>query len=390
MTPAGSTCSSAAAAAAKATPAAAGSIFQPGRRSDADLRRRMGEEDSRPAWAWRTAKPSKAKWSAAASKPLRRNVEERNFEIRKNLLEYDEVMDEQRKAHLQLPPADLSTVHNTRDLICGMIEEQVDHHLDTFLRTRFWRETLCQLGRRPLWATFDNRRTFRGTDIHEPLKPVAKDEAVRQAESQISSAQSKRTSPTAKKTANSDWNWSALGQVRQPEIRISTTATERPQERIGRDDLAEKLTADADEAINRRRSFRRRAVFSTKISVRNRTAIGPGRRHKFEQSNLKSARSRWRWETASSKTEFTAARDRKRMTPKKPSTPCWPQCTASPRAAAAVSRGSIAKRSVLNGLRTASKRQINGRRTSRSSNLRKSAKNWSATPPSYQQRPRAR
>ena len=35
-----------------------------------------------------------------------KKVEEHNFEIRKNLLEYDEVMDEQRKRRLRLSPAD--------------------------------------------------------------------------------------------------------------------------------------------------------------------------------------------------------------------------------------------------------------------------------------------
>ena len=34
-----------------------------------------------------------------------KKVEERNFDIRKNLLEYDEVMDEQRKRVYSLPPA---------------------------------------------------------------------------------------------------------------------------------------------------------------------------------------------------------------------------------------------------------------------------------------------
>ncbi len=35
-----------------------------------------------------------------------KKVEERNFDIRKNLLEYDEVMDKQRKERLRLPPGD--------------------------------------------------------------------------------------------------------------------------------------------------------------------------------------------------------------------------------------------------------------------------------------------
>ena len=54
-----------------------------------------------------------------------KKVEERNFEVRKNLLEYDEVMDEQRKRVYGYRQRILDGV-NCRDLITEMIDEQVD------------------------------------------------------------------------------------------------------------------------------------------------------------------------------------------------------------------------------------------------------------------------
>ncbi len=50
-----------------------------------------------PAWACRRARRSKASMVSRRIEGAQKKVEERNFEIRKNLLEYDEVMDEQRK-----------------------------------------------------------------------------------------------------------------------------------------------------------------------------------------------------------------------------------------------------------------------------------------------------
>ena len=68
-----------------------------GRRPDAHLRRRMGEERAHPARHGGGRGDRKPAWSAAASRPPRRRSRSSNFDIRKNLLEYDEVMDEQRK-----------------------------------------------------------------------------------------------------------------------------------------------------------------------------------------------------------------------------------------------------------------------------------------------------
>jgi preprotein translocase subunit SecA len=61
-----------------------------------------------------------------------KKVEERNFETRKSLLEYDEVMDEQRKRVYGYRQRILEGA-NCKLLVMEMIDEQVDRHINEFL-----------------------------------------------------------------------------------------------------------------------------------------------------------------------------------------------------------------------------------------------------------------
>src|SRR6202012_2717403 len=61
-----------------------------------------------------------------------RKVEERNFDVRKNLLEYDEVMDEQRKRVYSYRQQILEG-SNCKRLILEMIDEQIGDSVDRFL-----------------------------------------------------------------------------------------------------------------------------------------------------------------------------------------------------------------------------------------------------------------
>src|SRR5271169_1786500 len=61
-----------------------------------------------------------------------KKVEERNFEARKNLLEYDEVMDEQRKRVYGYRQQILDGA-NCKQLIVEMIRQQIDARLEQFL-----------------------------------------------------------------------------------------------------------------------------------------------------------------------------------------------------------------------------------------------------------------
>ena len=86
-----------------------------------------------------------------------KKVEERNFDIRKNLLEYDEVMDEQRKRVYGYRQNILNGA-NCKQLILEMIDQQIDHYLDQFLDKDYGTETLRRAGRPSSWRVeFDAR-----------------------------------------------------------------------------------------------------------------------------------------------------------------------------------------------------------------------------------------
>jgi preprotein translocase subunit SecA len=63
-----------------------------------------------------------------------KKVEEHNFEIRKHLLEYDEIMDEQRKAIYSLRQKVLEQ-ETLKDIILGMIDDTLQDDLDEYVPT---------------------------------------------------------------------------------------------------------------------------------------------------------------------------------------------------------------------------------------------------------------
>ena len=93
-----------------------------------------------------------------------KKVEERNFEIRKNLLEYDEVMDEQRKRAYSYRQQILDGA-DCKQLILAMIRQQVDHYLDQFLAKDYGTETFAQWAGKQLGVELE-ARDFRGMDFH--------------------------------------------------------------------------------------------------------------------------------------------------------------------------------------------------------------------------------
>jgi preprotein translocase subunit SecA len=111
-----------------------------------------------------------------------KKVEERNFEIRKNLLEYDEVMDEQRKRVYQYRQNILDGA-NCKELILEMIDTQVEQQLSEFLAQDFGTESYAAWAGGKLNIELDNR-DFRGMDFPS-AESFTKDQAERMAGSQV-------------------------------------------------------------------------------------------------------------------------------------------------------------------------------------------------------------
>jgi preprotein translocase subunit SecA len=172
-----------------------------------------------------------------------KKVEERNFEIRKNLLEYDEVMDEQRKRVYRYRQRILDGV-NCRDLITEMIGKQVDVHLARYLDPTYGSETFAAAAGNLLHVQLD-AKDFRNTDFQEAER-LAVDEASRMAESQVLDAIEENLPEDEEQ---SEWNWAALATT--VNTRWGLNLRDRDLKKIGRENLAEELIKLAHEAIGR-------------------------------------------------------------------------------------------------------------------------------------------
>ncbi|MEM8946839.1 MAG: preprotein translocase subunit SecA [Planctomycetota bacterium] len=170
-----------------------------------------------------------------------KKVEERNFEIRKNLLEYDEVMDEQRKRVYSYRQRILDGV-NCRDLIMEMIEEQLDEHLSTILDSDYGPDSFAAASGSLLGVQLEGK-DFRNLQFDEAQR-IARDEAYRLAESQILDAIEENLPEDAEQD---EWNWTAL--AKWSNVRWATNYRDRELKKIGRDQLAEEMIQEGHRAI---------------------------------------------------------------------------------------------------------------------------------------------
>ena len=172
-----------------------------------------------------------------------KKVEERNFEIRKNLLEYDEVMDEQRKRVYGYRQKILNGV-NCRDLILEMISGQLDETMQSFLDSDYGAESYAAAVSGLLNVQLESR-DFRN-QTSEDADRLARDEAYRLAESQILDAIEENL-PADEET--SEWNWDAL--AKWSNLRWGTNYRDRDLKKIGHDHLAEQIIRNAHDAIGK-------------------------------------------------------------------------------------------------------------------------------------------
>ena len=171
-----------------------------------------------------------------------KKVEERNFEIRKNLLEYDEVMDEQRKRVYGYRQRILDG-ENCRDLIMEMIADQIDEHLAKFLDSDYGTESFAVAAGNLLRLELDARE-FRKVSP-EDAERIARTEAHRMAESNVFDDIEENL---PEEDDPEEWNWSALAS--KCNFRWGTNYRDRDLKKIGRDHLAEPLLKEANKAID--------------------------------------------------------------------------------------------------------------------------------------------
>ena len=170
-----------------------------------------------------------------------KKVEERNFEIRKNLLEYDEVMDEQRKRVYSYRQAILEGA-NCKDLILKMVDEQVAKNLAVFLQPNYCAEMFAAWASNRLSTELDYR-DYRGVDL-ETADRVAREEAERAAETQVLDAVEENLPEDAD---SGEWNWNSLANFAN--VRWGLKLRDRDLKQVGRDDVTQHLIDVARSSI---------------------------------------------------------------------------------------------------------------------------------------------
>ncbi len=172
-----------------------------------------------------------------------KKVEERNFEVRKNLLEYDEVMDEQRKRVYQYRQNILDG-GNCRELILEMIDDQVDRHLDEYLELDFGPDSFATWAGTQLGVEFEGR-DFRDMDFRA-ASSYAIDEAERMVEGQVLDAIDENL-PEAEEPK--EWKWEALAKFAN--TRWNASLRDRDLKKVGREAVDTLLIEKAREALTK-------------------------------------------------------------------------------------------------------------------------------------------
>ena len=170
-----------------------------------------------------------------------KKVEERNFDTRKHLLEYDEIMDVQRKRVYGFRQAILEGA-NCKELILEMIDRQVDRAVADILGREYGPASFAAWATARLGAEFEEKEFYR-CDFEQAVE-LAKDEAMRQAESAIIDVVDENLD---EEVDQRQWGWEALANWANARWNLKLKAYDL--KRIGRDGVGQHLYEHACKCI---------------------------------------------------------------------------------------------------------------------------------------------
>jgi preprotein translocase subunit SecA len=173
-----------------------------------------------------------------------RRVEERHFEQRKNLLEYDEVMDQQRKRVYSFRQNILEG-GDCREIILDMLKTQVASGVAELLSPEYGRASCAQ------WAAQAAGIEVEPSELNEAdaeyVVQFLKEEAASQADELIRDKIEEDLPPDVEDER--EWNWLALSKWANARWGLNTN--DRELKKIGRDEVLGYLLERAHEAIGR-------------------------------------------------------------------------------------------------------------------------------------------
>lgn len=170
-----------------------------------------------------------------------KKVEERNFEIRKSLLEYDEVMDEQRKRVYGYRQRILDGV-SCRKLILEQIRGQIVKFVNVFLDPDYGAASFAGYAGSQLGCSLEPK-DFRNMDYRSAAE-YARDQAERAAEVSVVEIVEENL---PSEMSEEDWNWQAL--AHWSNTRLGTNYRDRDLQKLDRDELIDQLTRKSHQKI---------------------------------------------------------------------------------------------------------------------------------------------
>ncbi len=173
---------------------------------------------------------------AAAQK----KVEERNYEIRKSLLDYDEVMDEQRKRVYRYRQ-NLLDGHSSRKMVLDLIRGQIDKFVETFLDSNYSVETFAAYAGGQLDCQLEPR-DFQNMDFDMAVS-YAKDQAERQSEVTVAEV----VEENLPEEMEDEWNWKAL--ANWANTRQGANYQDHQLQRMERGEMIEELIKKSHQRI---------------------------------------------------------------------------------------------------------------------------------------------
>ncbi len=170
-----------------------------------------------------------------------KKVEEYHFDQRKNLLEYDEVMDLQRKRVYGARQEILDGM-NPRAMILAMIRLQISAASVRFLADNYGSASFAEFASNRLGMEFE-ASDFR-TSSYEDASRQALDQAIANIPTFV---QERLEENLNRDEEEKDWKWSEL--TRAVNARYDLKATEKDLRKIGPDKLMEHLVTKAEAAV---------------------------------------------------------------------------------------------------------------------------------------------
>ncbi len=208
-----------------------------------DLMRIFGGDRVRNLLEWMGMQEGENIENAMVSRQIekaQKRVEERHFESRRNLLEYDEVMDRQRTRIYGFRQQILEGA-NCKIRILEMIDEQIQKAVARFLDGDYGAATFAEFAANRLGMEFEAADFARST--YEEAVTVARDMASRNTQTQVQEMLEENLGAEDEK----EWNWQALSG--QAAARWGIKASDRDLRRIGKDNLAAYLIQHAERSI---------------------------------------------------------------------------------------------------------------------------------------------